>query len=135
MIKLIENKGFFSNEIYNLTPKECFEICQNEGAILDVREEFMSSFKTFDVPEVIYCPASTLEVSCSDLPQNKLLILADATGLHSKEVYILLNKKGFNNIANMAGGLVEWERDNLPLKIDKSQRLSGSCVCQLKPRE
>ncbi len=43
--------------------------------------------------------------------------------------------KGFENIANMAGGLVEWERDGLPLKSDKSERLSGSCACMLRKRE
>jgi len=43
--------------------------------------------------------------------------------------------KGFKQIANMAGGIVDWEHDGLPLITDISQRLSGSCMCQLKPRE
>jgi hypothetical protein len=35
----------------------------------------------------------------------------------------------------MAGGIVDWERDGLPLKTNIEERLSGSCMCQLKPRE
>jgi hypothetical protein len=30
----------------------------------------------------------------------------------------------------MAGGLIEWERDGLPLVIDKSERITVSCMCQ-----
>jgi len=43
--------------------------------------------------------------------------------------------KGFENITPMADALVEWERDGLPLKSDKSERLSGSCACMLRKRE
>ena len=44
-------------------------------------------------------------------------------------------KKGYGNIANMAGGIIDWEKDDLPMKINTSERLTGSCMCQLKPRE
>ena len=36
--------------------------------------------------------------------------------------------KGFIRIANMAGGIVDWERDGLPLKTNIEERLSGSCM-------
>jgi len=35
----------------------------------------------------------------------------------------------------MARRIVDWERDGLPLKANIEDRLSGSCKCQLKPRE
>ena len=34
-----------------------------------------------------------------------------------------------------SGGFVDWERDGLPVTPDISARLSGSCMCQIKPRE
>jgi hypothetical protein len=48
---------------------------------------------------------------------------------------MLLKEKGFSKIANMAGGIVDWEHDGLPIKTNVEERLSGSCICQLKPRE
>jgi predicted sulfurtransferase len=69
------------------------------------------------------------------LPQDKYLIFADTVGLRSKEAVVLLKDKGFKKIANMAGGIVDWERDGFPLKANIEERLSGSCMCQLKPRE
>ena len=71
----------------------------------------------------------------SESPQDKYLIFADTVGLGSKEAVVLLKVKGFNKVANMAGGIVDWERDGLPLKTNIEERLSGSCMCQLKPRE
>jgi 3-mercaptopyruvate sulfurtransferase SseA len=46
-----------------------------------------------------------------------------------------MKDKGFEKIANLAGGIVDWERDGLPITTDITKRLSGSCICQLKPRE
>jgi 3-mercaptopyruvate sulfurtransferase SseA len=69
------------------------------------------------------------------LPQDKHLIFADSVGLRSKDAVVLLKNRGFKNIANMAGGIVDWERDGLPIKTEIEERLSGSCMCQLKPRE
>ena len=132
---LFENTGFFSGGVYNLTPKQAYVVCQQGAVIIDVREEELSRFKMFGVPEAIYCPLSMIEETFEHLPKDKSMIFADAAGLHSKEAVIRLMEKGLvGRIANLAGGLVEWERDELPLFIDNSEKLSGSCMCQLRPR-
>ncbi|MEI6435738.1 MAG: rhodanese-like domain-containing protein [Bacteroidota bacterium] len=134
MDALFGNTGFFSGDVFNLTPKQAFALCQKGAVIIDVREEALSRFKMFGVPEVIYCPFSMLEKTYQHLPYDKPMIFADAAGLHSKEAVKLLMEKGLvDRIANLAGGLVEWERDEMPLIIDNSEKLSGSCMCQLRP--
>jgi rhodanese-related sulfurtransferase len=127
--------GFESGGIRNVTPKQAFTLCQQGAVIIDVREEALSRFKMFGVPEVIYCPYSILEETYELLPNDKPMIFADAAGLHSKEAVKLLMEKGLTDrIANLAGGVVEWERDDLPLIIDETEKLSGSCMCQLRHR-
>jgi len=69
------------------------------------------------------------------VPRDRFLILGDCVGLRSKEVLIKLINLGFTNIVSMAGGFVDWERDGLPIVVDMQERLTGSCMCQLKPRE
>ena len=135
MHKLFENKGIVSDGILNLSPCEALGACKKGAIIVDVREEYMNRFKMLDVDENFFCPYRILEENYQDFPKDKALIFVDATGIHSKEAVLFLKDKGFENIANMAGGLVEWERDGLPLKIDKSERLSGSCACMLRKRE
>ncbi len=127
--------GFISAGIMNVTPRQALSLCQQGAVLIDVREEVLSRFKMFGVPEVIYCPFSILEETYEHLPQDKPMIFADAAGLHSKAAVKLLMDKGLvDKIANLAGGLVEWERDELPLVIDRSEHLSGACMCQLRPR-
>jgi len=127
--------GMVSSDMLHVTPKEAYQLCQQGAIVIDVREEYMNRFKMFDVEEIIFCPYTILEENYNDFPKDKPLVFADATGIHSKEAVRFLQDKGFENIANMAGGLVEWERDKLPLKIDYTERLSGSCACMLRRRE
>lgn len=130
-----QNTGFFTHGVLNLTPKDSFELCKEGAIIVDVRESYINAFKMFHVEKVIYLPYSTLGNSYQDLPADLPLIFADTVGLKSRESVLFMNAHGYKNIANMAGGIVDWERDGLPLTTDISNRLSGSCICQLKKRE
>ena len=129
------NKGFTSHDILNLTPSECYELSKDGAVIVDVREEYMNTFKMLDIPGIIYLPLSKLENTYLQLPHDIPLIFADAVGLKSREGVLFMNSHGYDNVANMAGGIVDWEKDELPLTTDISNRLSGSCMCQLKKRE
>ncbi len=131
----IRKNTFYAHGILNVTPKESFELCSDGAIIVDVRESYLNAFKMFKVDKVICRPYSELAISYRDLPSDKLLIFADAVGLKSRESVMFMNEHGYDNVVNMAGGIVDWERDGLPLTIDISNRLSGSSMCQLKARE
>lgn len=134
MSNLFKNYGIFIEGLLHISPKETFELCDKGALLVDVREEYMNSFKRFAVDNIIYLPKTRLENNVALLPLNKYLIFADAAGIHSKEAVQFMITKGFTKIANMAGGIVEWERDGLPLNKNKKEQLSGSCMCQLKKR-
>ena len=129
------NIGFTSHGVQNLTPKGSFELCRNGAIIVDVRESYLNNFKIFNVGNVIYLPYSELIGSFSDLPRDKILVFADSVGLRSRESVLFIKEQGYENAFNMAGGIVDWERDGLPLITDINYRLSGSCMCQLRARE
>jgi rhodanese-related sulfurtransferase len=132
MIELIKNRGFIIQGILHVSPKETYGLCREGAIIVDVREIYLSSFKSFEVEKVIHLPAGNIEKEYKNLPDDVCLIFADSAGIHSKQVVLFLKDKGFDNIANMAGGLIEWERDGLPVKTDTAERLTGSCMCQLR---
>jgi rhodanese-related sulfurtransferase len=135
MIALFRMKGFISSGFLNLTAAEAYsEAIENHAVIVDVREDRLTGYKCFDVPNVIYMPKTTLAEKYRDLPVDMPLIIADSVGLRSHEAMEFLLGKGFTNIANLAGGIVEWEHDGLPLKKDITEQLDGSCACQLRPR-
>ncbi|MFZ2286833.1 MAG: rhodanese-like domain-containing protein [Bacteroidales bacterium] len=135
MQELFHNKGFVSSGFRNLLPREAYaEATEGDAIIVDVREERLTGYKNFNVPRLIHLPKSRLSEDYVKLSRDLPLIIADSVGLRSHEVTEFLISMGFTNIANLAGGIVEWEQDGLPLKIDIAEQLSGSCVCQLRPR-
>ncbi len=135
MEKYFEGKANYSNGIYNLSPLQAYRLCQEGAILVDVREEYLNRFKIFDVPGLIFCPMKKLEELMSNLPKDKPLIIADASGIHSPEAVNMLIKNGFaGNFANLSGGLVDWEHSGLPVVVDYSEKLSGQCACQLRPR-
>jgi len=132
--KKAKNMASFSGDMYHLSPREAFNIC-NEGAILiDVREDYLCDYKKFDVPIFFQIPLSKLNDYMADFNNSDTYIIADSVGIRSKEAISKLKEAGFKNIFNLAGGLVDWEKLKLPIIIDNSEMLSGSCVCQLKYR-
>lgn len=136
MDKYFGKKALWSNGIFNLSPLQAFELCQQGAVIVDVREEYLNRYKFFDVPQLIFCPKKKLTELLEKLPADKPLIVADASGIHSPEAVKILMESGFSGrCANLSGGLVDWEHSGLPILIDINERLSGQCVCQLKPRE
>ncbi|MCX6224277.1 MAG: rhodanese-like domain-containing protein [Bacteroidia bacterium] len=117
------------------TPHEAFNRCLEGSVILDIRPELLCAYKAFDVPQVLYCPWQDLVRIIDRLPDGLEVIVADSSGIQTREIIQILSNRGFKKIAGLAGGMLEWERDGLPILLDNKARLSGSCMCQLKFRD
>lgn len=117
------------------TPQETLGRCLEGSVILDIRPDILCMYKAFDVPLVLYCPWQELDQFLDHLPADREIIVADSSGIQGREAIELLVSYGFKQVAGLAGGMIEWERDGLPVLLDNQARLSGSCMCQLKFRE
>ncbi|HON19098.1 MAG TPA: rhodanese-like domain-containing protein [Salinivirgaceae bacterium] len=125
--------GFHVDNILNITPKEAYRLCIEEGAaIIDVREPELREYKQFDIPKVFYFRLKDIVNQNVTFPSEPLLIFADATGLRSKQAAAYAKNAGLQNIANMAGGIIEWDRDGLPLKVDHDKRMSDKKLHEIK---
>ncbi len=132
--QFIEN-GFQSSGFLNFTPRIAYQKAMElEIPILDVRESNLIGYKRFAVPNIFYIPLSELSLRLNDISKDIPFIVADSAGLRSREAMEILIEAGFTFIANLAGGIVEWERDGMPLNVNKQEQLDGSCMCQLQPR-
>ena len=135
MLDKFKNIGLHINGIIHLSPKESFEATNDNAFIVDIREEFEIKAKQFDIKNIIYIRNSNFSDNYKLLPKDKPLIIADSVGLRSKKIVLFLKEKGYNNIANLNGGILDWELDKLPMKIDKDELLTGSCLCRLRPKK
>lgn len=136
MENYFEGIAIVSNGIYNLSPNQAFMMCGKGAVLVDVREEYLNRHKIFDVPELFFCPKKKLAELSATLPCDKLLIISDASGIHSPEAVRWLMENGFKGkCANLSGGLVDWEHAGLPIVIDINERLSGPFDGKLRPGE
>jgi rhodanese-related sulfurtransferase len=128
--------GFITADgIHNLTPREAAEWCMKGAVILDIRQYYIGQYKKFGVPNTAQIPLSQLKDEFEVLSKDTWIIVADSSGLHSKEACLFLEQNGFTQVSNLAGGFVEWERDGMPISVNTSERLTGSCACQLRARD
>ena len=132
-IKDFSTEGAVINGIKNYTPKEALFELQNGAVLIDLRRDAEVAYKAFDVPETIYSSPNELKENFQNLPVDKPLIIADNAGVRSRQITEFLLENNFSKIANLSGGMFEWDRNNLPILINNKERLSGSCLCMLKP--
>ncbi|MBW6478012.1 MAG: hypothetical protein K0B37_01165 [Bacteroidales bacterium] len=135
MPDIFKNHGIQTHGILSLSPRETCELVKQGAYLIDLRDTDFSDYKAFDVVNVISLPIGVFDEHADKLDPENYYILADSSGLKSRLFAEKLREKGFGHVSSMSGGFVEWERDGMPVRVDVNERLSGSCACQLKPRE
>jgi len=132
MSAFFANQGLFINGITHLSPREALAAIERGAVLVDLREEYELAMKTFDVPEVVFLANSEFTASFSQLPTDRPLILADSVGLRSRDAVAFLQQQGYTEVANLNGGIVDWDNAGLPTRV--GNLWTGQCACQLKPR-
>ncbi len=88
-----------------------------EAAVLvDVRELGEVAQLSFDVPGVLLMPLSELEQRFAELPRDRQLVLACATGARSLKATYFLMYQGYTQVMNMDGGIMKWARKGFPVR-------------------
>ncbi len=123
------------NGLVHIAGQEALEAAKDGALFVDLRLPIEVDYKKFAVPEVLYIAEEELEARAGEIPRDRPVIVADSVGLRSKGAVKYLLKQGYTNIVNLNGGILDWERDGLPLIVDQSKQLSGSCTCRLRPRK
>lgn len=126
---------FLSGGLHFITPLKAYKLLKEGLLLVDLRPDFERACKTPAVPNLLPISYTEIENLYDQISKDQYVILADAVGLRSKEVLISLIEKGYTNAVSLAGGIVDWERDGLPMLEDLNERMSGSCMCQIRPRE
>jgi len=130
----LQSIGIMIHGVRNVATAEALNLCSMGAVMLDLRPDYATVYKQFVVDRVIYMPPHELYERIPGLLPQLCYITADASGLHSREVARALMETGFGMVVNLAGGMVDWERQGGAVGIQGDARLSGSCMCQLRPR-
>ena len=99
----------------NLTPGEAAELLAGPDAplLVDVREE--SEWNEVHIPGALLIPLSQFVERQHEIPAGRALIMQCRSGGRSGQVALALRTAGRANVANLAGGIIDWEAAGLPV--------------------
>ena len=108
-----------SGGIKSISAVQLPQLMNHEGAIvLDVGEP--GEFKKGHIPKAINMPVSQLKNDLGQLEKyrtkDKPIVLSSRANQHANRAATILRKNNFSNIYTLNGGLVSWEKENLPLE-------------------
>lgn len=103
--------------IKNVNVAQTVQLLNRENAVVvDVCEP--KEFSAGHVPNAINLPLGSLKDRLREIEKhkNRPIVVSCRSGNRSLKGAVLLRKHGFPTVYNLAGGLLAWERDNLPLE-------------------
>ena len=81
---------------------------------LDVREE--SEWNEVHIPGALLIPLSQFVARQGEIPEGRALIMQCRSGGRSGQAALALRTAGRTNVANLAGGITDWEAAGLPVE-------------------
>jgi len=103
--------------VNQVSPIESAGLQSNDFAVIvDVRTD--SEWKGQHISGAVHIPLSELKGRMDELKsfEGKQLIMQCAVGGRSSKAVEILQQAGFTNVSNMNGGLVAWQKANLPIE-------------------
>jgi rhodanese-related sulfurtransferase len=102
-----------SNATPTVTPEEALHRQEAGAVIVDVREP--DEWQSGHVPGAKHIPLGSLGARVNELDPSAEIIAVCHSGVRSEAAVKALRRAGFANAWNLAGGMVAWERKQLPV--------------------
>ncbi|WP_257313690.1 rhodanese-like domain-containing protein [Geothrix fuzhouensis] len=132
---IFDGRGMVIQGLHFLAPKDALAVLKEGAVLVDLRLDELAEMKAFKVPETIRIPHEELPGLLAELPADRPLLLADSSGVYTKEAAHLLLDHGFTQVACLNGGMLLWDQEGLPVATDAAALLYGPCPCVLRPRK
>jgi rhodanese-related sulfurtransferase len=83
--------------------------------IVDVRErdEYVGNLGHIDGARLI--PLGELKARASEIDKSRPIIAVCRSGARSAQAVQMLEQQGFTNVANLAGGMIRWRGQRMPV--------------------
>jgi hydroxyacylglutathione hydrolase len=110
------NQSFHLEAVKHISPKEAYElISEDKVFFIDVREEEEFRREYFDFDNVFFHPMSVIMDRLQYIPKNIPLVIVCNEGVRSTKVANLLRINGFDEVANLDGGIYSWKESGYPM--------------------
>ena len=96
-----------------VNPDFVTQISAGGAQLIDVRTEAEVAQGVID--GAIHIPLHLLPLRAADIHQDKPVVIYCRSGARSAQACAFMAAKGFNNMHNLAGGIMAWARSGNPL--------------------
>jgi len=108
----------FLKSSFDIGPQQVVQLMSHEDdvIILDVRED--KEYRQGHIKDSIHIPMGQLSSRIDELSKYKHsnIVMGCRSGSRSGRALSMLKRKGFEKVHNLRGGVLAWEKDNLPMK-------------------
>lgn len=101
--------------IHEIQP-QALEECACNPQIVDVREPDEFEGPLGRIPGAISIPLGQLNARAGELAKDRPVVTVCRSGARSAQASVMLQKLGFRDIANLAGGMLRWRSDVHPVE-------------------
>ncbi len=99
----------------DLTVQQVNAIRNNPDVVLiDVREQW--EYDEGHIPNVKLIPLGELPNRLNEIPKDKFVVMTCRSGNRSNQATQFLRSQGFDNVHNMQGGILAWQKAGLPVE-------------------
>jgi rhodanese-related sulfurtransferase len=106
---------YFGSSVIQKSPREVNDL-RGSAKIVDVREVEEFTGAAGHIPGALLVPLATLEAAARAWPRNETIVTVCRSGARSESGAKLLQRLGFENVVNMSGGMMAWQRAGLAVE-------------------
>ncbi len=104
---------FHKPTIAEVTPEETRARQKAGAVILDVRE--LHEWREGHIPGAVHIPLGSLSGRLGELDPSREIVMVCRSGRRSMTGAQLMQQAGFSQVKNMAGGMISWAQQRLPV--------------------
>ena len=108
-------RNFFSRlAVVEVIPEEARAKQKAGAVIVDVREPY--ELREGYIPGAVHIPLGSLFRRLKELDPSKEIVIACRSGNRSITAAQIMQQGGFSQVSSMAGGMISWMRQRLPVQ-------------------
>ena len=102
--------------VTKVSPLEMPQVLRDGGVVVDVSEG--GDYKKAHIPKAMHMTLKTMQAGLGklDKQKKKAVVLVCPAGNKAPAAARFLLKNGFENIYVLAGGMMAWQKENLPVE-------------------
>jgi glyoxylase-like metal-dependent hydrolase (beta-lactamase superfamily II)/rhodanese-related sulfurtransferase len=101
--------------IFEIQP-QALEECAARVQLVDVRERGEYEGPLGRIRGARWMPLGELSARVGELSRDRPVVAVCRSGARSAQASVLLSKAGFSDVANLAGGMLRWRAEGLPVE-------------------